>query len=190
MRTSIPGVVTVPEVIDALDVIIVPVVPVIPAIPPILVSTKCSLCLKKASIEFHYYESIGCFPTSININYSNILRNFYIEWEAMTMISAVETPEVPLISKNFTPIKWIESFKYYMSRTYGIRNTPLLYSIREMVAVSSEVEDRIKLGSLYGSSGSVIDEIITRLSHTHSLFRNDNNPWYHLHSHNQILRKT
>ena len=72
MRTSIPGV---PAVLDANGDI---VTEAIPPIPPCVVSARCSLRLKVASIAFHYYASIGREVTPQNMNYTQVLRPFYV----------------------------------------------------------------------------------------------------------------
>ena len=105
-------------------------VPAIPAIPPVLVSARRSLCLKVASIAYHYYTSIGRVPTAANMNYTNVLRAFYAEYEALLTLSEEGKHDVPVLHKNQTPLKWIESFKDLLYRTYGVRTCPLLYIIR------------------------------------------------------------
>lgn len=168
LRTPIPGVAA---VIDAAGVI---VNPAIPAIPPCLISAKCSLRLNVASLAYHYYFSIDRERNPVNMNYSTVLRGFHIEWEALITMSKEDKPDVPALSKHVTPIKWVESFKDCLFRTYGVRVCPLLYVIRESIAVTPEVDDPLETGKSYGSSGSVLDELISRLSHTDPLFKSDN----------------
>lgn len=70
MRTLIPGVAA---VVDAAGN---KVNPAVPAIPPILVSARCALRLKVASIAFHYYQDIGREATPVNMNCTNVLGSF------------------------------------------------------------------------------------------------------------------
>ena len=61
-----------------------------------------------------------------------------------------------------------------MYRTFGVREVPLLYVIRDKVAVTPEADDPLNGSHAYGESRSVLDELIERLSHTHPLFKSDN----------------
>ena len=174
MRTSIPGV---PAVLDANGDVITEA---IPAIPPCLVSARCSLRLKVASIAYHFYVSIGRDITPQNMNYTQVLRPFYVEWEALEKLVDEDKPDVPVLSKHITPLKWVESFRDCLLRTFGVRSCPLLYVIRDDEQVPSEVDDPLLIGSAFGRSGSVLDELVTRLSHTDPLFKSDNSAVYSL----------
>jgi len=168
LRTPIPGIIGVGGAAN------------IAAIPPCIVSTKCSLRLQFASDAYHYYVSIGRERTSPNMNYMNILRGFYVEYEALTKLSAEKKPDVPVLSKHQTPLKWIESFKDCLFGTYGIRTCPLMYVIRDNADIPNEVDDPLTPGCSYGQSGSIWDELIARLTHTDPLFKSDNAMVYSL----------
>ena len=129
MRTSIPAVAGIPAIMDnANNAIIVPAIQGIAGIPPILVvSAKCALRLNVASKAYHYYVSVGRTPSPSNMNYSNVLKSFHIEDDALSTLSDKSKPDVPLLHKNQTPLKWIASFKDCLFRTYGIRGCPPLY---------------------------------------------------------------
>ena len=66
------------------------------------------------------------------------------------------------------------SFRNFLSRTYGLRKAPLTYVVRENGEVPNENDDPLQQGKSYGSSGSVLDELIKRLTHNHPLFKSDN----------------
>jgi len=88
-----------------------------------------------------------------------------------------------VLNKNMTPIKWMESFKDCLSRTFGVRTCPISYVIRPDVNVPTEEEEPLDIvnGNAFSTaSGSVLEELIKRLSHTHSLFKSDNNLVYSL----------
>ena len=74
MRTSIPGVAS---VLGALDIVMVPGVA---PIPSCIVSAKCALRIKVASLAFHYYHAIGRHGFPANMKYTQVLRTFFIEW--------------------------------------------------------------------------------------------------------------
>jgi hypothetical protein len=174
MRTSIPGVAAVPAVLDNDGVVITPAIAAIPSILPILISAKCGLRLKIASIAYHYYDSIGRDHTPANMNYLQVLKDFYTEYSAVLSLSKEPKPDVPLLHKNQSPLKLIDSFKDCLFRTYGIRQTPLLYVIRDNVVVPDEVDDPLLPGKAFGSSSSILDELISRLNHDDPLFKSDN----------------
>ena len=152
----------------------------IPAIPPCIVSAKCALRLQVASAAYHYYVSIGRARTPANMNYTNTLRGFYVEYEALITLSDEKKPVVPVLTKHQTPLKWIESFKDCLYRTYGIRKCPLLYVIRADATVPDEVADPLTPSLAYGQSGSLLDELIARLTHTDPLYKSDNAMVYSL----------
>ena len=172
LRTSISA--QLPTV-DNAGVIIVPGTP---GIAPCLVPARQIMRLKVASVAYAYYTSIGRTATPANMNYTNVLKNFYTEWEAIKKLAEEDAPAVPVLTKTNTPIKWIESFKDTMSRTFGVRNAALSYVIREHEAVPVEVDDPITAGFAYGVSGSIMDELHKRLSHAHPLYKTDNASLY------------
>ena len=74
MRTSIPGFPTTQP--DANGVVLVAAVP---AVNLVLISARCMLRLKVASIAYHCYESIERAITPSNMNYTCVLCGFYQE---------------------------------------------------------------------------------------------------------------
>lgn len=116
------------------------------------------------------------------MNYNRVLKVFNIEWECIETLVGEDKPSVPLLHKNTSPLCWQESFKDCLYRTFGVRKTPLSYVIREEVVPESEAVDPLATVRLpggneirrpYGSSGSVLDELITRLTHDSPLYQTD-----------------
>ena len=167
-----------PRVLDANGTEIFPAVPPVPAVPGVNLPAKCMLRLQVAAIAYEYYYSIGREITLDNMHYTRVLKEFYVEWEAVTKLSKEDKPEVPKLTKHVTPIRWVESFRDCAFRTFGVRKTPLSYVIREKEAVPTDIEDPLLLFKSYGSSGSVIQELIDRLDHTNPLFKTDNGMIY------------
>ena len=115
------------------------------------------------------------------MHYSNVLKDFYIIWQALEKMSKQNTPKLPTLSKNNTPLKWCESFKHYLYSTFGVRHIPLTYVIRDSVDVTPEsgnnphaVYDPLQAGKAYGNSGSILGDLIVRASHDHPLFKTNN----------------
>ena len=180
MRVAIPGIPGIPGAAALLNpdgsvqVPALAAIPPIPAVPPMLISAKCSLRLKAASATYHFYVSVDRIPTPANMNYTIVVKPFYVEYESIVKLSEKDKPDVPVIHKNLAPIRWVESFKDCLYRTFGVRDVPLLYVIRDEVEVKPEADDPLEGSHAYGSSGSVLDELIQRISHTHPLFKSDN----------------
>ena len=103
MRVSIPGVPDIPGIAAILNpdgtvqVAAIPAIQAIPAIPPLLISAKCSLRLKSASAIYHYYSSVACTPTPANMNYTLVVKPFYVEHEAIQKLSKEDKPDVPIL---------------------------------------------------------------------------------------------
>ena len=53
-------------------------------------------------------------------------------------------------------------------------STSIHYAVREDENVPAEATDPLVAGSVFGESGSVIDELVNRLDHAHPLFKTDN----------------
>ena len=174
MRTSVPGIPTIPPVLDAQGNIQVAGVPVIPPILPALVSARCRLRLLVASTAFHYYTSICRAHMPANMNYTQVLKGFYVKWEAIVELAKADKPDVPILHKSSTPLKWLEAFKDCLYRTYGLRKAPLPYVVRDDVDVLDEADDPLKQGKAYGEAGLVLDKMIKRLDHDDPLYKSDN----------------
>ena len=95
----------------------------------ILVSAKCALRLKVASFAYNYYDYIGREHTPANMHYTCLLKDFYTEYKALLDLKDEDKPDVPILQKNLTPLRWTESFKDCLNCTFGIRKCPLLYLI-------------------------------------------------------------
>jgi hypothetical protein len=184
MRTSIPGAAAIPAVLDPnTNVVITAAVDAIPATPPIVMPAKSAQRLNVASIAWHYYTDTSRSVTSTNMHYNNVLKDFYLEWKAITSMAAATPQDVPCITKNNPPLRWTDTFYDYCLNTFGVRQTPLAYVIRDKVDVVPErrpaldttsATDPLLPGCAYGNGGSVLADLISRLSHNHPLYKTDN----------------
>ena len=115
------------------------------------------------------------------MHYTNVLRDFHIEWKSIfDLVNKDPELKLPILTKTNTPIKWCESFKHYLHNTFGVRKVPLSYVIREEVTVKPEADDPLEVGKAHGASGSIIQDLINRSSHTHPLYQTDNSTVYSL----------
>ena len=127
MRTSIGPTQGTAEVLDAAGDILFPAIAPVAPTPGLNLSAKCMLRLQVASIAYHYYMAVQRPFTTGNMHYTNVLKAFHIEWEAIEKLAKVTKPEVPKLSKHQTPIRWVESFKDCAFRIFGVRGAPLSY---------------------------------------------------------------
>ena len=106
---------------------------------PISIPAKSDTHLLVASIAWNYYTDTGCTVTPTNMHYTNVLRDFHIEWKAIqSMVGSNSDQKLPVMSKNHPPLKGFESFKGYLYITFGVRKIPLAYIIRTNVNVPPE----------------------------------------------------
>ena len=145
---------------------------------PIEFSAKSLKRLKVAANAVRYYEAIGRDITSQNMHYNNTLKNFEIQWKSILEKVEKDGPEVPKITRNLKITRWSESFKIFLSRTYGVRKAALSYVIRENVQRTDPAPALANNRPHSEEHGSVEGEMIARLSHDNPLYRDDNQKVY------------
>jgi hypothetical protein len=119
-----------------------------------------------------YYETIGRPLTPGILMWNTTIKNFEIQWKALSDKKEGTSPETPKIAKGLNIMKWSESFRDILHRCIGVRMIPLAYVIRE-VAVAPAIT-AIETGQPHSTiAGSIEQELITRASHAHPLFRDD-----------------
>ena len=78
-------------------------------------------------------------------------------------------------------IKWTEAFQDFLNRVIGARMIPLAYVIQIDPQVPGPAPTLAPNQPHSTEHGSVEGELITRASHAHALFRDDNSVvYYHL----------
>lgn len=183
MRTSIPPIQYVAEQRNIAGDVIAPAIQAEPGTRAMIMPAKSAHRLEVASIAWQYYTDTARSVTSINMHYNNVLKNFHLEWKAIMSMSTGSKPDVPCITKSNPPLRWTDTFMDYCLNTFGVRKTPLAYVIRDKVEVQLEVRpagdttsivDPLIQGCSYGHGGSVLNDLIARLSHNHPLFKTDN----------------
>ena len=162
-------------------------------VPPTPLSAKTLTRLLVTAVAWHYYTDTGRKNTATNMHFQNVLRSFNIEWKAIQAMADKDNElDLPIISRSLPPLKWSESFKQYLYHSFGVRTVPLTYVIRNSIDVDPEAPtpgtepdtnvtyDPLEDGKSFGSSGSVLGNLINRSSHTHPLFKSDNATVYSL----------
>ena len=89
VRSGVPGIPMVPAVAavtdDNGDVVqaAIPAVPAVPGIQSVPIPARSTTRLLVASVAYHYYVDTGREVTHAKMHYTNVLREFNVEWEAM-----------------------------------------------------------------------------------------------------------
>ena len=182
LRTSIPGIPAIAAVVVN-GAQVTAAVPAVAPILPVILPARSTHRLMVAAVAWHYYTDTARGVTAQNMHYNNVLKDFHVEWKALTSMSDANSPDVPRITKNNPPLRWTDTFRDYCLNTFGVRKAPLAYVIRDSVDVLPEVlppgvtvgdTDPLVAGCPYGNGGSIFNDLISRLSHTHPLFSTDN----------------
>ena len=149
--------------------------------PPVPIPAKSSTRLLIASKAYQYYVQISRAPTAANMHYNRVLKKFYIEWKAICEAADREVDlKLPVLSKNNPPLKWCDLMKHYLHANYGLRYILLDYIIRDNAQVPTEADDPLLNIEPFGASESVLAELVKRASHTHPLYKQDNEEVYRL----------
>ena len=182
MRTSIPGIQAAEAVLGPRGAVLTAAVEAVAAIPPIVLPAKSTHRLEVASLAWHYYTDTSRIVTNTNMHYNNVLKDFYVEWKAITSMASSTPADIPCITKNNPPLRWTDTFMDYCLNTFGVRQTPLAYVLRDKVTVLPETvpdgdntpTDTLLENRAYGLGGSVLNDLISRMSHEHPLYKTDN----------------
>ena len=136
------------------------------------IKSKSLMRLKVAAIAASYYEATSRPLTATSMTWTHRLKNFELQWSAIVDAKDEEV-ELPLVN-SLQIVKWVEAMEAYLLQKIGVRNAPLAYVTREVEAVDAPAPP-LELNEPHSvEHGSVIQEMVHRLSHTNALFRTDN----------------
>ena len=152
--------------------------PMIPT-PAFTFGAKSQKRLGVACELIRFYQTVGRDPTPGNLQWTNVMKNFEIQWESLKDRKDETVPATPLITRTLTVLKWTGPFRDFMSRVIGVRTIPLSYVIRPEAAVPN-VAPALAANQPHSTEfGSVEAELVARASHGHALYRVDNASVYH-----------
>ena len=146
---------------------------------PFVVGAKSQKRLWVATDLVKYYDTIGRDYTAANLQWTNVMKNFEIQWKALKVKQTEESPETTKISKALPVIKWTEAFRDFLYRVIGVRTIPLCYVIRDTVHVPANAPALAQNQPHSNEHESVEGELMATASHEHALFRDDNASVYH-----------
>ena len=99
-----------------------------------------------------------------------VFNNFEAQWKAIKERKKGDEPEVPKITKALSVIKWTQAFGDYLDRIIGHCTITLSYVVREDLTVPVHTPPLVPRQPHSEDHGSVEAEIVSRASHTHSLY--------------------
>jgi hypothetical protein len=133
--------------------------------PAFVFGAKSQKRLFVATDLVKYYDTTGRDYTAANLQWTNVMKNFEIQWKALKVKQTVESPETPKISKAFPVIKWTEAFRDFLYRVIGVRTIPLCYVIRDTVDVPVAAPALAQNQPRSNEHESVEGELVARASH-------------------------
>ena len=140
---------------------------------PFTIGAKSIIRLKSAAIAVRYYETVGRSTDPANMRWT-VIKNLVQAWDALKNRSKDDKPEIPKLTKNTSVPKWYESLRIVLTRITGVRNIPLIYVLRDTVAVPAAAPPLLANQPYSDDTKSVANELIARASHTHPQFDEDN----------------
>ena len=87
-----------------------------PAGNPFVFGAKSQKRLIVACDLVRYYETVGRNITVANIQWNTVMKNFEVQWKALTSKKEEDEPETPKITKGLNVMKWSESFRDHLHR--------------------------------------------------------------------------
>ena len=149
--------------------------------PAFIYGAKSQKRLAVACDLIRYNQTVGRDLTASNIQWTQVMSNFEIQWKALKERKGEDDPEVPKITKALPIMKWTEAFQDFLNRVIGARMIPLAYVIQIDSQVPGTAPPLAANQPHSTEHGSVEGELVARAAHTHALYRDDNSVvYYHL----------
>ena len=153
-----------PEIQDIQGNVIQPQILAIQAHP---ISAFVEGCLKVALLACNYYRKTGKNYEPSSMHFTNVLKDFYVEYQSIQNLSEKDEENTPVIDKRLPIMHWTEVWKNHLMETFGAREIPFFYVIRPSVDVPPEVREPLLYNNAYSEThGSIMQEKIHRFSAT------------------------
>ena len=107
------------------------------------------------------------------------MKNFGEQWKSSKISKEEDKAETLKISKDLPTIKWVETFRDHLCSCIGVRNIPLVYVVRPDIVVTAVVPLLEPGQPFLALNGSIEGDLISRASHTHGMYRDDNATVYY-----------
>lgn len=145
---------------------------------PFIISGMSLQKLQVASIAAGYYQTINREMTPSNMHYTNVLKDFYLQWKGLEEKKKEDEAKVPIVTKGLPITKWTDTFNDFCWKVIGSRNIPIAYVIRENAVVDPNPPPLAPGKSYSEVTGSVEAELVSRASFDHALYGSDNSKVY------------
>ena len=146
--------------------------------PSYVLRAKSIKRLKIAATAVQYYQTIGREPDATNMHYTNVLKNFGEQCDAIKQKEKDDEPEVPKITRSLPIVRWTESFEDFLHRVIGSRHICLSYLVMDNVAVAASAPNLLPNRCYSAEHGSVVGELIARATHDHTKYKDNNEKLY------------
>ena len=78
--------------------------------PPFVFGAKSQKRLQVACDLVRFYDTVGRPLTAANLQWTQVMKNFEIQWKALKAKKDEDAPEVPKITRALPIMKWTEAF--------------------------------------------------------------------------------
>ena len=101
--------------------------------PSYVLGAKSVKRWKVAAAAVHYYQTVGRDIDVTNMHYTNVLKNFGEQWDAISQKAKDDEPDIPKITRSLPIVRWTESFEDFLHQVVGSCHIYLSYIVRENV---------------------------------------------------------
>jgi hypothetical protein len=134
-----------------------------------VIPAKLMICLQGVRIIVIYYKMVGRTIEPGDLLWP-VVKNFFEQWKALMEKKDADVGLSPRLTKDKLVYKWLESFRQHLSEKIGVRNTPLTYLIRPLVAAPAVLLPQAALQHFSLNHLSIEEELKLCISHTQNLF--------------------
>ena len=145
---------------------------------PFQLPAKSLLRLRVAAMVVEYYNRTSRPLTAANMSWTR-LANFKIEWDTLVDRKRKnDEHSLPSVSRSLPIVPFFEAYDTFVGEFIGQAGCPLAWIYRGNVAVAGAAPALAADQPYSTAHGSVAEEMVARLSHTHPLYRIDNATGY------------
>ena len=145
---------------------------------PYRIGAKSLMRLRVLAVAVSYYEETARPLSVASVQWDQRLKNFSIEWDAIMELKDSSDQERPKVTKSVGIAQYLEAYVNYSKQDIGARDAPRFYVIREDINVDPNPPPLAPNQPYSTEHGSVMEEMMMRLSHTHPLFKKDSGVIY------------
>ncbi len=131
--------------------------------------------LKGAMLIAKFYDNVG-HPLDPDNMLWIVIKPFLKQWKALMERKKAYHGAPHKLTKNQAVYKWVDLFILYLSQTVGVRNAPLDYIVRAILAVNATPPTCQLVDPHSVESGSIDGDLTVRMphNHPHPLYKVDN----------------